>query len=239
VVTGASRGIGRSIAQLFADNGASVMLTSRKEPDLVAACKAIGGDVGYVGANTGRPDELATVVAQTMDRWGRIDILVNNASTCPYIGPIMDVDMALWDKTFDVNLRGPMFLIQQAWRASMAERGGAVLNLVSIGGLRSNGVMGVYDNSKAALIQLTKHLATELGPKVRVNAIAPGLVDTDMARRLVESRGQEIASRTPMRRVGLPQDIAPAALFLVSDAASWISGEVMVVDGGRLAAGAA
>ena len=239
VITGASRGIGLAMAQRFSESGAQVVISSRKAEDLHAAATTLSGEVATVAGNAGSPDDLDRLVTETMDRFGRIDVLVNNAATCPYVGPLMEVDLPRWDKTFEVNVRGPLLLAQKVWGAWMSEHGGSILNVVSIGGFRSNGFNGVYDNSKAALIQQTKHLATELGPKVRVNGVAPGLVETDMAKALIESRGAEIASRTPMRRNGVPDDVAAAALFLSSDLASWITGQVLLVDGGRVAAGAA
>ncbi|MGV0792726.1 SDR family oxidoreductase [Mycolicibacterium sp. XJ1819] len=238
LVTGASRGIGLAIARAFADAGAKVMLSSRKEDDIASAAAALAGEVAAMAANAGNIDDTAELVDEVIDRWGRLDVLVNNAATCPYVGPWMGVEPAAWDRTFQVNLRGPLFLTQQAWRAWMADNGGSVINIASIGGYKTHGVMGVYDNSKAALIQMTKHLAVELGPAVRVNAIAPGLVETRMAESIIRTKGDDIAGRTPMRRNGLPEDIAPAALFLASDASAWITGDVMVVDGGRLASGA-
>jgi NAD(P)-dependent dehydrogenase (short-subunit alcohol dehydrogenase family) len=239
IVTGASRGIGREIATTFATAGARVMLSSRKAGNLTEAAKTIKGEVTTLAGNAGSPDDLSRLVDGTLDRWGRIDIVVNNAATCPYIGPLMDIELGAWDKTFQVNVRGPLYLAQRAWHAWMKDNGGSILNIVSIGAFRSNGPMGAYDTSKAALLQLTRHMASEMGPMVRVNGIAPGLVETDMARELISRRGDEIASATPMRRIGQPADIAPAALFLSSEEASWITGQVILVDGGRLVAGAA
>jgi NAD(P)-dependent dehydrogenase (short-subunit alcohol dehydrogenase family) len=239
LVTGGSRGIGREIARTFAEAGASVMISSRKADDLAEAAAAMTGDVATCPGNAGNPEDLERVVDETMQRWGRLDIVVNNAATCPYVGPTIDIPLSAWDKTFQVNLRGPLVLTQLAWQRWMKENGGTILNIISIGGFRSHGFQGAYDNTKAALIHLTKHLATELGPKVRVNGIAPGLIETDMARELIERRGAEIAERTPMKRIGQPADLAPAALFFCSDLASWITGQVFQVDGGRVVAGAA
>jgi NAD(P)-dependent dehydrogenase (short-subunit alcohol dehydrogenase family) len=239
LVTGASRGIGRAIAAELAASGASVVLSSRKEADLQVAADAIraeggAGEVEVFAANAGEPDAAAACVAFAVERFGALDVLVNNAATNPYFGPAIDIDLGRWDKTFQVNLRGVHAWIQAAWRASMAERGGVVLNIASIGGLAAGAGIGVYNTTKAAVMHLTRVLAGELGPKVRVNAIAPGLVKTDMARALWEANEQAIAATLPTGRLGEPEDIAHAAAFLCSDAASWITGTTLVVDGGAL-----
>jgi len=166
-----------------------------------------------------------------IERYGSIDILVNNAATNPYFGPTMGVDESRFDKTFQVNLRGPVFWTAAAWEASLKERPGVVLNVASVGGLRAEGGLGVYNLTKAALIHLTRQLASELGP-TRVVGIAPGLVKTDFAAYLVENFGDRLAASMPLKRLGEPEDIANLATFLVSDAASWITGETFVIDGG-------
>lgn len=237
LVTGASKGIGRAIASAYASAGAQVMISSRKQDALDEAAAAMEGDVATFAANAGDPDQAAACVAATVERFGRVDILVNNAATNPYMGPAIDIDLGRYDKTFAVNLRGPLVWTQLAHRASMAEHGGAVINIASIGGLSVEPSIGVYNTTKAGIIYLTKTLAAELGPQVRVNAIAPGLVKTDMARALWETHEEALARRLPTKRLGEPEDIAGAALFLVSDLASWITGQTIVVDGGALIAG--
>lgn len=239
LVTGASRGIGRAIAAAYVAAGANVMLSSRKEDALVAARDAIrpatgGGELEVFAANAGDPDAAAACIARTVDRFGGVDILVNNAATNPYLGPMIDIDLPRLDKTHDVNLRGPFVWIQEAWRASMQQNGGSILNISSIGGLSVETSIGHYNVTKAALIHLTKSLAKDLAPGVRVNAICPGLVKTDMARALWESNEEAVASMVPLGRLGEPEDIANAAVFLASDAASWITGTTTVVDGGML-----
>jgi len=234
LVTGASRGIGKAIATAFAGAGASVLLSSRKLADLEAAAEEIGGDVDVVTANAGDPDQAAAAVERCMERFGAVDVLVNNAATNPYFGPAIDIDLGRYDKTWDVNVRGPLVWTQLAWRASMQERGGAVINVASIGGLSVEPGIGIYNGTKAALIHLTRTLAAELAPTVRVNAIAPGLVKTDMARALWEPAEDRIAASMPLGRLGEPSDIAAAALFLASDLASWVTGHTLVVDGGAL-----
>ncbi len=234
LVTGASRGIGRAIAAELAASGAAVMLSSRKAEALAATCAGIEGDTAWLVANTGDPDQAEACVRGTIERFGRVDILVNNAATNPYAGPTLGIDIARFDKTVAVNWRGPLVWTQQVWAAWMAEHGGVVLNVASIGGLSVEPTIGVYNGTKAALIHLTRQLALEMAPGVRVNAVLPGLVKTDMARALWERGEAAIAEHIPRRRLGEPEDIAQAATFLCSDAASWITGTTLVVDGGML-----
>jgi NAD(P)-dependent dehydrogenase (short-subunit alcohol dehydrogenase family) len=238
LITGASRGIGRAIAAAMAASGASVMLSSRKQADLDAAAEEIRGatraEVDVCAANAGDPDQAEACVAATASRFGAVDILVNNAATNPYYGPTMGIDVERFDKTVAVNWRGPLVWAQAAWRASMAEHGGAVLNIASVGGMATEPSIGVYNGTKAALLHLTRQLALELAPGVRVT---PGLVKTDMARALWEPNEEAIARHMPLGRLGEPVDVAQAAVFLCSDAASWITGSTIVVDGGALLRG--
>ena len=234
LVTGASKGIGKAIAALLAESGASVMLSSRKQDALEGAAGEMTGEVEVFAAHAGDPDQAEACVQATVERFGGLDILVNNAATNPYMGPAIDIDLPRYDKTMEVNLRGPLVWTQLAWRAAMAEGGGSVLNISSVGGMSVEPVLGIYNVTKAALIHLTKTLAVDLAPGVRVNAIAPGLVKTDMARALWEPAEQQMASGLPLGRLGEPIDVANAALFLSSDAASWITGHTLVVDGGSL-----
>jgi NAD(P)-dependent dehydrogenase (short-subunit alcohol dehydrogenase family) len=236
VVTGASRGIGRATAEALADAGARVMLTSRKLDALEAAAAGIDGETAVFAAHAGEPEQAEACVAATVDRFGAVDILVNNAATNPYMGAAIDIDLPRYDKTWQVNLRGPLVWTQAAWRAGMRERGGSVVNIASVGGMSIEPTIAIYNTTKAALIHLTKSLAAELGPGVRVNAVAPGLVKTDMARALWERGEEAIAKHLPLQRLGEPEDIANAVLFLCSDAASWITGHTLVVDGGALVA---
>jgi NAD(P)-dependent dehydrogenase (short-subunit alcohol dehydrogenase family) len=240
LVTGASKGIGLAIAAAYASEGAAVMLSSRKQAQLDDAAAGIrastpGAEVAVFAANAGDPEAAEACVAATVERFGALDILVNNAATNPSMGPTIEADLGAWDKTFQVNLRGLFVWTQLAWRARMKEHGGAVVNLSSIGGLRGDASIGVYNTTKAAIIHLTKILAVDMGPKVRVNAIAPGLVKTDFARALWEEHGDLAARALPMKRLGEPEDIAPAAVFLASDEARWVTGHTLVVDGGALA----
>jgi NAD(P)-dependent dehydrogenase (short-subunit alcohol dehydrogenase family) len=243
LVTGGSRGIGRATAVALAAAGASVVVSSRKQADLdevVAAIEAAGGTAVAFAANAGEPDQAEACVAATVERFGGIDVLVNNAATNPYMGPAIDIDLGRYDKTWQVNLRGPLVWAQAAVRAGLGGEGrptGVVVNVASIGGMSVEPGIGIYNTSKAALIHLTKVLASELGPRIRVNGIAPGLVKTDMARALWEPHEEAIARRTPAGRLGEPADIANGVLFLASDLASWITGHTLVVDGGALVAG--
>ncbi len=234
LVTGASRGIGRAIATAYAAAGAKVMISSRKEDALREAAASMTGEVDVFAANAGDPEAAWTGVAATIERFGGLDILVNNAATNPYFGPGIGISLEQWDKTFQVNVRGAHIWTQEAWKAALQEHGGVVINIASIGGLSVEPGLAIYNTTKAAVIHLTEVTAAELGPGVRVNAIAPGLVKTDMARALWERHGDAIAARLPLGRLGEPDDIANAALFLASDQASWITGHTLVVDGGAL-----
>ena len=231
LVTGASKGIGKAIAKGMAESGAQVMLSSRKHDQLEAAARDIDGDVAVFAAHAGDLDAAEACVDATIERFGTIDILVNNAATNPHYGATLDVDPGKFDKTFEVNLRGPLFWTQLVWSRALREHPGVVINIASVGGMRSEFGLGVYNVSKAALIHLTRQLATELGP-TRVLGIAPGLVQTDFAQVLVDNFGDQLAASMPTRRLGDPEDIANLAVFLASDKASWITGDTYVIDGG-------
>lgn len=231
LVTGASKGIGRAIAAGMAAVGARVMLCSRKIEQLEEAAAAMQGDVAVFAANAGDPAAGQACVAATIERFGGLDVLVNNAATNPYFGNTLGVSEAQFDKTLQVNLRGPLFWSQQAWQQAMQAKPGVIINIASVGGLRAEHGLGVYNLTKAALIHLTRQLAFELGP-TRVVGIAPGLVKTDFSQVLVDNFGEALAQRLPLGRLGTPQDIANLATFLASDLASWITAETYVVDGG-------
>ena len=231
LVTGGSRGIGKAITATFVRCGANVMIVSRKEDSLRATAEEIGGNIAYIAANTGDVDSAESVVQQTLAKFGAIDIFVNNAATNPYAGPMMDVDQSRYDKTFQVNLRGPVFWTQSVWKHWMKDHPGVIVNIASIGGLRTEASLGVYNLTKAAIIHMTRQLAGELGA-TRVVGIAPGLIVTDFAQMLVDNFGETLAKRLPTKRLGQPQDIANLVAFLASDLASWITGETYVIDGG-------
>ena len=238
LVTGGSRGIGKGIAKAFADEGARVMITSRKAESCEAAAKEIGDAVIWEAGHIGKTEDAERLIDNTIDKLGSLDILVNNAATNPYAGPTIDVDRARWDKTLEINLTAPLFWTQLAWQRWMKENGGSIINISSVGGMSTNPILGVYDVTKAALIHLTKQLAAELGPKVRVNAIAPGLIKTDFARVLWEGdRGDQVAAAYPLERLGEPEDVGAAALYFADDAASgWVTGQALALDGGGLIA---
>ena len=231
LVTGASRGIGRAIAAEMAASGARVMLSSRKQEALEAAAAGMEGEVAVHAAHAGDIEAAAACVAATIEHFGALDILVNNAATNPYYGPTLGIDPPRYDKTFEVNLRGPVYWCRAAWEQAFEARPGVIVNIASVGGFRAEGFLGVYNLTKAGLIHLTRQLAGELGP-TRVVGIAPGLVKTDFARVLVETYGGTLAASMPTRRLGEPEDIARLATFLASDAASWITGDTYVIDGG-------
>jgi len=231
LVTGASKGIGKAIATGLADAGAKVMLSSRKLEQLEAAADEIDGETEVYAANAGDIDAADACVAATIERFGRLDVLVNNAATNPYYGATLGVDPSQFDKTFEVNLRGPLFWARAAYQQALAQEPGVIINIASVGGMRTEFGLGVYNLTKAALIHLTKQLAHELGPN-RVLGIAPGLVDTDFASVLVENFGDSLAAAMPLKRLGQPEDIANLAVFLASDLAEWITGDTYVIDGG-------
>jgi NAD(P)-dependent dehydrogenase (short-subunit alcohol dehydrogenase family) len=239
IVTGASRGLGIAIAEGLAEHGARVVLSSRKQDDLDREADRLTArfpeaPAVAIAAHAGREPDLRRLVETAMERLGRVDILVNNAGTNPYFGPLIEADPAVWDKTFEVNLRGYFILSQLVYRAWMEANGGTIVNIASTGGLRPAFGLGVYDITKAGVIMLTRQLARELGGKVRVNCIAPGLFKTRFAEALWgnETILNRVLASNPMGRIGDPPEIAGAAVFLASDAASYVNGEVIVIDGG-------
>jgi len=236
LVTGATRGIGLGIAQEIVDRGGKVCITARKPDELEAAVKSLDPD-GTGRAISARgsaddPEHQQSAVAQTVDAFGSLDFLVNNAAVNPQYGPLMDADLGAVRKVFEVNVIAILAWTQQAWKAWLGENGGAIINVASVGGLRAGSPIGAYNASKAAVIHLTRQLAVELGPKVRVNGIAPAVVKTKFARALYEGREDEVASHYPLKRLGVPEDTAKLAAFLLSEDASWITGETVTIDGG-------
>jgi NAD(P)-dependent dehydrogenase (short-subunit alcohol dehydrogenase family) len=235
LITGGSRGIGLGIATRFVEAGANVMLTSRTADDLAVAAAGLveGGasaaQVAFMAAHVGKADQAQACVAETVSQFGAIDILVNNAGTNPYFGPLIDIDLVRAQKTFEVNQLSVLMWTSYAVKAGLT---GSVINVASIGGLGVEPGIGWYNVTKAAVLHITEQLAWELAPNIRVNALAPGLVKTQLARALWEPNEERIAAHIPLRRLGLPDDIATAALFLASDAASWITGQTLVIDGG-------
>jgi NAD(P)-dependent dehydrogenase (short-subunit alcohol dehydrogenase family) len=233
LVAGASRGIGLAIAQALADAGARVVLTARTSEAAEAAAATIGEPAIGFGAHALDADAAAACVRFTLERLGRLDVLVNNVGTNPAFGPLVDVDHARFAKTLDVNLWAPLLWTGHAWRAWMREHGGAIVNTASLGALITGAQLGVYHAAKAGLVHLTNHLARELAPRVRVNAVAPGIVRTRLSAALWRDQEERLAATLPLGRIGEPADIAPAVAFLASDAAAWITGETIVLDGGH------
>ncbi len=233
IVTGASRGIGLAVARSLAEHGAQVVLTSRHQAAADEAAEQVGH--GAVGVQAHVTDEAAAkaCVDGAVERFGSVDVLVNNAGTNPSFGPVLDQDHGRFAKTLDINLWGPSLWTGLVWRAWMRDHGGVVVNNASLGGLIVGPDLGVYHASKAALIHLTSQMALEMGPRVRVNAVAPGVVRTRLAEALWQEHEQEVADKTPLARIGEPEDVADAVLFLASDMSSWITGETLVIDGGQ------
>jgi NAD(P)-dependent dehydrogenase (short-subunit alcohol dehydrogenase family) len=245
LVTGASRGIGYAIASELLGRGASVTITARKPDELRAASEqlvadAAGGDAGRVlglPGNAGSAEAREQAVTRTVERFGNLAILVNNTGINPTYGPLVDADLDAVRKTFDTNVVAALGFVQQAHKAWMGEHGGAVVNIASVAGLRSTGSIAAYGASKAALIRLTEELAWQLGPAIRVNAVAPAIVKTKFATALYAEGEERVGAAYPMKRLGTPEDVARLVGFLVSDAAAWITGETVRVDGGILATG--
>ena len=234
LVTGATRGIGFGIAQELVARGARVVITARKPDELERAVAELDPhDEGLALAARGSADDeqhQAAAVQLAVEELGRLDHLVNNAAVNPQYGPLVEADLSAVRKVFEVNVTAVLGWVQQAHRAGMVR--GSVLNVASVGGIRAGAPIGAYNASKAALIHLTRQLASELGPDLRVNAIAPAVVKTRFAEALYEGREEEVAAAYPLKRLGVPEDTAKAAAFLLSDDASWITGETLVVDGG-------
>jgi NAD(P)-dependent dehydrogenase (short-subunit alcohol dehydrogenase family) len=239
IVTGGSRGIGLAIARSLIDAGAQVLLTARKQQSVDEALAQLGEGAYGFAAHAADEQAAEACMQHALERFGRIDVLVNNAGTNAAFGPITELSHAQFAKTLDVNLWAPIFWTSLAWRAAMAERGGVVVNVSSVGGFIAGRGTGAYRISKAGLTHATKQLALELAPKVRVNAVAPGLVRTKMAEALWKPDEQRASEGTLLGRIGEPPDIASAVRFLAGDGSAWMTGETLVVDGGQLVGSAA
>jgi NAD(P)-dependent dehydrogenase (short-subunit alcohol dehydrogenase family) len=234
IVTGASRGIGLGIAAELVRRGARVCITARKPEALAEAAAGLGGpDVAItVPGKSDDTDHQAEAVAATIKAFGRLDMLVNNTGINPVYGPMAATDPGAAAKILAVNVLAPLAWTARAKDAWMGENGGSIVNVASVAGLRPSPGIGMYGVSKAALIRLTTELAVELGPGIRVNAVAPAVVKTRFATALYEGREEQVSAAYPLKRLGVPEDIAGAVAFLLSDDASWITGQTLVLDGG-------
>ena len=237
VITGASRGIGEAIARAAVEAGARVVLASRKQADLDKVAGSLPADRAIaVACHTGKAEDVDAMFARAIDRFGRVDGLVNNAATNPYFGPLIDTPDAAIDKTFEVNVKGYLYCARALVKHARSRGGGgAIVNIASIAGTRAAIMQGIYGATKAAVISMTQTLAAELGSSaIRVNAIAPGLVETKFASALVNNPAilERVVSRTPLGRHAQPPELAGAAVYLLSDAASFTTGTTLVVDGG-------
>jgi NAD(P)-dependent dehydrogenase (short-subunit alcohol dehydrogenase family) len=239
LVTGGSRGIGESIARVLGQSGAKVAIASRKQEGVNAAAerlRAAGVEVEPYACHMGKSADVTALVRAVIDRFGQIDVLVNNAGTNPYFGPMVNADDAAFDKTFEVNTKGYLNTAREVAK-HLIDRGGqgSLIFVSSVAGLRAAPLQGIYGMSKAAVNSMVQTLAQELGPSgIRVNAIAPGLVETRLASALVANKDivSHVVNRTPLGRYAQPDEIAGAALFLASDASSFVTGHTLVVDGG-------
>jgi NAD(P)-dependent dehydrogenase (short-subunit alcohol dehydrogenase family) len=241
LITGASRGIGESIAETLAENGAHCILSSRKIDALKqveAKIRSKGGKADAIACHMGDTKQIEALISEIKNRFGKLNILVNNAAANPFFGYMVDIDEGAWDKTNDVNLKGPFFMIQKAVPLMEASGGGAIVNVSSINGIRPGFMQGVYSITKAALINMTQGFARELAlKKIRVNALLPGLTDTKFAKALVDNEliRNEALKMIPLQRIAKPEEMAGAVLYLVSDASSFTTGTCIVCDGGFLA----
>ncbi|WP_105972173.1 SDR family oxidoreductase [Streptomyces geranii] len=233
LITGASRGIGYGIAEALLARGDRVCITGRNEDALKEAVEALGADrvIGVAGKAHDEAHQ-AVAVERTLEAFGRVDHLVNNAGTNPVFGPIADLDLNVARKVFETNVVSALGFAQKTWHAWQKDNGGSIVNITSVAGLSASPFIGAYGISKAAMDNLTRQLAHEYAPRVRVNSIAPAVVKTKFAQALYEGREEEAAAAYPLGRLGVPADIGGAAAFLTSAQADWITGQTLVVDGG-------
>ena len=236
IVTGASRGIGLAVAGRLVADGATVVITGRNKEALDAAVAELGGPAHALGV-VGKADDVehqTATVRQAIETFGSADLLVNNAGINPTYGPMVEMDLDAARKVVEVNDIAALSWVQQVYRAWMKAHGGAVVNISSVSGIRPAPNIGFYGASKAMLVSITELLAVELGPDIRVNAVAPAVVRTKFAAKLYEGREADVAESYPLKRLGEPDDIGSVVAFLLSDDASWITGQIINVDGGQV-----
>ena len=240
IVTGGSRGIGKEIAVGLAEQGARLALASRKQAALDAVAEEIrqkGAECLAMACHMGKPDQIKNLFDKVVETYGGVDILVNNAATNPYFGPLLDATEEAWNKTLDVNLKGPFLMTQAAARIMAQKGGGSIINISSVGAFKANPLQGVYGITKAGMVNMTKTFAQELAlANVRVNAVCPGLTETKFSEVLIETKEiYDIAlQKIPMKRHAQPSEIVCAALYLASDASSYVTGSCITVDGGMM-----
>ncbi len=234
IVTGASRGIGLAIAERLVAEGARVVITARKKEALDEAVEHLGGPsvALAVAGKADDPEHQADTIRQAIETFGSLDLLVNNTGINPTYGPIVELDLGAARKVVEVNCIAALAWVQQAHKAWMKEHGGSIVNVSSVSGVRPAPGIGFYGASKAMLVSLTELMAIELAPDIRVNAVAPAVVKTRFAEKLYDGREDEVAAAYPLKRLGEPEDIGSAVAFLLSDDASWITGQLVVIDGG-------
>ncbi|MFD1859076.1 SDR family oxidoreductase [Aeromicrobium camelliae] len=233
IVTGASRGIGLGVAERLVADGAKVVITARKEDALKEAVAGLGEDnATFVAGAADDAEHQDEAIATAIERFGRLDFLVNNTGINPVYGPMIEMDLAAAEKIFRVNVLSAAAWAQKAYAAALKDNGGAIVNIASIAGLKPAPMIGMYGASKSAVIHVTQELALELAPSIRVNAVAPAVVKTRFAGALYEGREEEVASAYPMKRLGSPEDIASVVAFLLSEDAAWVTGQTITIDGG-------
>jgi NAD(P)-dependent dehydrogenase (short-subunit alcohol dehydrogenase family) len=240
IVTGGSRGIGKQIALGLTEQGARLALASRKQAALDEAAeeiRGIGGECLAMACHMGKPDQINAFFDKVLETYGRVDILVNNAATNPHFGPLLDATEEAWNKTLDVNLKGPFLMIQAAGRIMSEKGGGSIINIASVAAFRANPMQGIYGITKAGVVNMTKTFAQELAPaNIRINAICPGLTATKFSEVLIQTKEiYDLAlQKIPLKRHADPSEIVSAALYLASDASSYVTGTCIIVDGGMM-----
>jgi len=240
IVTGGSRGIGKEIAVGFAEQGARLALASRKQEALDGVADEIrqmGSDCLAMACHMGKPDQIKSLFDKVVETYGTVDILVNNAATNPYFGPLVDASEEAWNKTLDVNLKGPFLMTQAAARIMMQKGGGSIINVSSVGAFKANPMQGIYGVTKSGMVNMTKTFAQELAlTNIRVNAICPGLTETKFSEVLIQTKEiYDIAlQKIPVKRHAQPSEIVCAALYLASDASSYVTGSCITIDGGMM-----